>query len=145
MALGVVYKATCTRCQEEGSENHVYIGETARTVYIRRKEHQRVYKRAAKERIVPDREEPGGSWMWEHVYYKHGAPEAKDINPAQDFTFENVRGTRDPMARQVEEAIRIIQAREKGSFTTGSLKDLTVKSLNRKDEHFAPRRRMTYR
>ena len=83
--------------------------------------------------------------MWEHVYHRHGAPQANDINPTRDFTFETVRGHRDPMARQVEEALRIIQAREKGSFTTGSQKDLRVKSLNRKDEHFAPRRRMTYR
>ena len=83
--------------------------------------------------------------MWEHVYHRHGAPQANDINPTRDFTFETVRSHRDPMARKVEEALRIIQAREKGSFTTGSQKDLRVKSLNRRDEHFAPRKRMTYR
>ena len=83
--------------------------------------------------------------MWDHVFHKHGAPEINDINPSKDFTFENVSNHRDPMARQVEEAIRIIQSREKGSFTSRSEKDLKVKSLNRRDEHFAPRKRMTFR
>ena len=62
MNVGSIYKATCTKCehiqerdqiQEEDREHHVYIGETARTVYIRRKEHIRDYIRAARERVIP--------------------------------------------------------------------------------------------
>ena len=143
MSLGSIYKASCTRCQETDTE-HIYIGETARTLYIRKKEHQRAYRKAAKDRVVPKEDEPGGSWMWDHAYYKHGAPNFNDIDPSRDFTFENVSNHRDPMARQVEEALRIIQSREKGSYTTRSQKDLKVKSFNRRDEHFAPRQRMTF-
>ena len=48
------------------------------------------------------------------------------------------------MTRQVDEAVRIIQARENGSYTKRSEKDLKFKSLNRRDEHFAPRQRFSY-
>ena len=143
MSLGSIYKATCTRCQQTDTE-HIYIGETARTLYIRKKEHQRAYKKAAKDSVVPDDDEPGGSWMWDHVFHKHGAPELTNIDPSRDFTFENVSYHRDPMARQVEEALRIFQSREKVSYTSRSNKDLKVNSLYRRDEHFAPQQRMTF-
>ena len=82
--------------------------------------------------------------MWDHVFHQHGAPQLDEIDPRKDFRFENVSGHRDPMARQVEEAIRIIQARENSSYTNRSNKDLKVKSLNCRDEHFAPRQRISF-
>ena len=78
------------------------------------------------------------------MFSQHGAPRLEEIDLKKDFRFENIGGHRDPMTRQVEEAVRIIQARENGSYTNRSEKDLKVKSLNRKDEHFAPRQRFSF-
>ena len=82
--------------------------------------------------------------MWNHMFRHNGAPRLEEIDSKKDFRFESIGGHRDPMTRQVEEAVRIIQARENGSYTNRSERDLKVKSLNRKDEHFAPRQRFTY-
>ena len=121
MSIGSVYKAICTKCEqrqdsdqipEDDKIHHIYIGETARTMYIRRKEHNTDYIKAARDRVVPDKDDPKGSWMWDHMFNQHGAPKLEEIDQKKDIRFENVGGHRDPMTRQVEEAVRIIQARE---------------------------------
>ena len=111
---------------------------------MRRKEHIKDYIKAARDRVIPDKYDPKGSWMWDHMFTSHGAPSLDDLDPKRDFRFEAIGGHRDPMTRQVEEAVRIVQARENGSFTNRSDRDLRVKSMNRKDEHFAPRQRFSY-
>ena len=73
---GVGYVSTCTRCrhkeqEEEGktpeqTTNHSYIGETARTLYTRTKQHLGSYRSH-----LPGRK-PVESWMWEHALSHHG-------------------------------------------------------------------------
>ena len=73
---------------------------------------------------------------------KHGSP--RDIDPLKDFRFEKVSSHRDPLNRQIEEAIRINQALEQKTLLARSGYIQKVNSLNRKEEHFAPRKRNSY-
>ena len=129
---------------EEQRIKEVYIGESSRTLYTRTHEHIRDYKKAARDRVVPDPLDPDkkSSWMWDHMVLKHGSP--REIDPIKDFKFEKVRSHRDPLNRQIEEAIRINQALEHKTLVIGSGQILKVKCLNRKEEHFAPRKRNNY-
>ena len=90
----------------------LYIGESSRTLYVRTQEHIRGYKKAPKDRTVPDPLDISkkSSWMWDHMYLKHGAPHV--IDPLKDFKSQKISSHRDPLNRQIEEAIRIIQALE---------------------------------
>ena len=76
--------------------------------------------------------------MWEHVRDMHDG----DINlqnPLQDFKFSLVSSHRDPLERQIKEAIRIKSAFSGAVSQSDFSKDLSnVKCLNRKGEYFAP-------
>ena len=61
---------------------------------------------------------------------KHGSPH--DIDPLKDFRFEKVSSYRDPLNRQIEEAIRINQALEQKTLLARSGYIQKVNSLNRK-------------
>ena len=155
LSVGLVYKATCMKCEAAQEEDQilpedrvhsVYIGESSRTLYVRYKEHMKDYIKAARDGIIRTEEEmededTKSSWMWDHSTLCHGARGLQDVKPDLDYKFEVFRGHRDPLSRQVDEALRIIQAREYGTLSLGSGQDLKLRSLNRKDEHFAPRRR----
>ena len=80
--------------------------------------------------------------MWEHMYLRHGAP--REVNPETDFKFQKISSHRDPLSRQVEEAIRINQVMDRKTITSRSGPISKVNSLNRKEEHFAPRKRRNY-
>ena len=80
--------------------------------------------------------------MWDHMVQKHGSP--RDIDPIKDFRFEKVSSHRDPLNRQIEEAIRINQALEQKTLIARSGYIQKVNCLNRKEEHFAPRKRNNY-
>ena len=60
------------------------------------------------------------------------------------FQFNVVSRHRDPLTREVYEAVRIQQALETGTITLGKA-DLHVIPLNRKGEHFAPKERWVHR
>ena len=153
LSVGLTYKGTCTICEyqqeddripEEQRIQELYIGESSRTLYARTQEHIRDYKKAARDRIIPDPLDPDkkSSWMWDHMVQKHGSP--RDIDPLKDFRFEKVSSHRDPLNRQIEEAIRINQALEQKTLLARSGYIQKVNSLNRKEEHFAPRKRNSY-
>ena len=59
-----------------------------------------------------------------------------------DFKFSVISSHKDPLSRQTSEAVRILQATEKRTFSGARNAEILVKSLNRKMEHFAPRERM---
>ena len=83
--------------------------------------------------------------MWEHVRDKHEG-NLNPQNPLLDFKFTVVSSHREPMERQIKEAIRIKSALsgnvKKSDF---SKLETQVKCLNRKGEHFGPRERWNHR
>ena len=60
----------------------------------------------------------------------------------KDFKFTVVSSHRDPLTRQVHEAVRIQQATDKLQFIKPDNSEILVKSINRRLEHFAPRERV---
>ena len=67
LLVGLVYKGTCTICEyqqeddripEEERIKELYIEESSRTLYARTQEHIRDYKKAARDRIIPDSMDP---------------------------------------------------------------------------------------
>ena len=101
---------TCNICQDQQVQEEAqpedvvhrqYIGETSRTIRVRAKQHQQDLHRCSRNRNL----EEGTSWMWDHlqtVYRPHPS-----INPEEDFTFSVINYFKDPMTRQIEEAVRI--------------------------------------
>ena len=124
--------ATCTRCEAAQEEEqipledrveYVYIGESSRTLYTRAKEHQSKYRKSAKDRAVPStnpEDNVQGSRMWDHTYTNHGAPQLEELSIEKDYRFEAVSGHRDPLNRQIEEALRIVKARESGCMKSSA-------------------------
>ena len=58
-----------------------------------------------------------------------------------DFTFKVLSKHRDPMNRQITEAVRIKKALENGTLLKHKGRVINVNSLNKKMEYFAPRER----
>ena len=151
---GVGYLAYCTRCHdaqlEEGKEEgdvveEVYLGETSRSLVSRIREHVSDYKAAMKKRKHPKETTAGeaesSSWMADHIWSKHGGVQGP--SPEDDFQFLVVGSWSKPLHRQLEEAIRIRNAMNKGFLTLGReskrRKMLVNKNiLNRKLENFSP-------
>ena len=73
--------------------------------------------------------------MFDHMDRKH--PDS-NMDPNTDFKFTLIDTFRDPLSRQVSEAVRIKAAVEKGIFIDNRNKKHVVNSLNRRLEHFAP-------
>ena len=76
--------------------------------------------------------------MWDHSTGTHGGPSS---NLEEDYHFTLINTFRDPMTRQISEAVRINRALEAKLHTTARHKDVPIKSLNRKGECFAPMER----
>ena len=76
--------------------------------------------------------------MWDHALEKH--PQGNLDHT--EFKFTVVSSHRDPLSRQVHEAVRIQQATDRLSFTKPDDTNILVKSINRRLEHFAPRERL---
>ena len=147
---GVVYLATCTRCEdnqiEEGTEaelvvHRAYIGETSRTVFTRAGQHLSDYRRAAKDptraRNQMDPEQEQSSWMWDHSQGVHGGLQ----DPETDYKFTVISNLRDPLSRQTEEAVRIAAALKTGAHSAPNNRITKIISLNRKGEYFSPMER----
>ena len=113
---GVGYQSTCTRCRtsqlEQGTpekevENHSYLGETARTLYTRAKQHLAAYRSH-----LPGRK-PSESWMWSHTLLKHDGVFGPQYG-ATDYQFRVQGRFTKPMQRQVDEAVRLGQVDNHG-------------------------------
>ena len=78
--------------------------------------------------------------MWDHHIDKH---ENDTIDPNNDFKRKVLDIMKDPMTRQIREAVRIEDALNKGIILTheGNRK---IESLNRKEEHFQARKRFDH-
>ena len=135
-----MYSGTCQICEEEKptpeSNSSVYIGETSRTIYVRVGQHMKDYRSVNR---ATNLEEESSSWMDDH--YKACHPDVEGTNPDNDFKFQILSNHRDPLSRQLEEAIRINNALETGLAIDRSKKKVCINSLNRRGEAFAPYQR----
>ena len=124
----------------EGGPNQ-YIGESSRTVHVRRQQHLADYRYCAKKHQTGRRQEddPRTSFMWDHQLEAHGGDHS--INPEADFAFNVVNSHKDPLTRQIAEAVKIQRALDSRTFQSSGNKILKIKPLNRRSEHFAPQER----
>ena len=142
---GVLYKAVCLKCggedEEDGEDvdgdNHgvtaQYIGESSRTLYVRRKQHVSDYNFCSKRRTGVD--DKRTSFMWDHNVAAHGGD--LNMDPMKDFQFSVISTYKDPLTRQVTEAVKIQRAMDTKTFQAGG-EVIQVIPLNRRSEHFAP-------
>ena len=130
---GLVYAADCLTCEREGKPRSTYIGESSRTLFVRTGQHRKDFHKAT--RVGEDLEH--SSWMWDHQREAH--PSAENQDPVQDYKFYIIGRHRDPLTRQLEEAIRITRALDSGQAPDmrGNLQPTNC--LNRRGESFAPR------
>ena len=147
MTEGILYRATCCKCEDhqlnlevEQKEvvQHQYIGETSRTLDIRSNQHKNDFLMASSSNITSTKDKKVSSFMWDHTLEKHPYGNLDHT----DFKFTVVSSHRDPLSRQVHEAVRIKQATDRLSFTKPDDSNILVKSINRRLEHFAPRERL---
>lgn len=141
---GIVYEATCVRCIDidvnigSSSNRYLYIGETSRTIYTRYQQHISDYMKAS--RTTNSRSEDDcSSWMWDHSSLVHGG--VRDYY--NDYKFKPLSSHRDPLSRQITEAVRISKAINSGVHMNDRYEEIPVLSLNRKGECFAPLERWT--
>ena len=114
---GVLYKAVCTRCPEDPGFQQ-YIGETSRTIFVRRQQHLADYRLCSR-RPQPQTpwhqmEDKKSSFMWDHQMDVHQGSSA--IHPETDFAFTVVTSFKDPLTRQIAEAVKIQRALDHGTF-----------------------------
>ena len=74
-------------------------------------------------------------------HYRTCHPEMEGQNPERDIKFQILSNHRDPLSRQLKEAVRINKALETGVAIDRSQKEVKVNSLNRRGEAFAPYQR----
>ena len=115
----------------------MYIGEIAGTLRIRSQQHYTDYKKCSRIRPGPDSDLT--SFMWDH-HRDHHDGQNLDI---LDYQFNVIINFNDPMTRQIEEAVRIQQSLKLGLYIDKNGKARSIKSLNRKNEHFTARKRFT--
>ena len=138
---GIGYIGTCVRCKEKQIEegmpkdqiiDYSYIGETARSLYTRSKQHLDAYRSNFGVR------KPIDSWMWEHTMSHHegvvGAHQG-----AMDYQFRLQGIFRKPLQRQVDEAVRLGQVEKHGRILDDVYGGGTVTSLNSRGEFFTPK------
>ena len=75
--------------------------------------------------------------MFNHITEKHNNVQIDNLT---DFKFEVVEGFRDPLTRQITEAVRIGKG-QNGIFYNPKGEGQNIYNLNRKSEVFAPRER----
>ena len=113
-----------------------YTGESSRTLRIRAQQHREDYNRCMRQTDKQNIEE-GTSFMFDH----HKEVHSNDVHdPINDFNFSVIDTFKDPLTRQLNEAIRI-QHSMKGIHTDLRGKKHPIVNLNRKIEYFAPRKR----
>ena len=140
----VGYSAHCTRCRMEQLDqgkavkevtDSTYYGETARSLKTRAEGHFEDYgshQEGAKRK-------PVSSWMWDHTVSHHGGVISQNIR--QDYTFRQQGLFRDPLSRQLDEAVRIGMVEGHGKVLGDSAEGVggAAVVLNRKEEHYQPK------
>ena len=124
-------------------KDSLYIGESSRTIYTRYQQHIRDYRKAhtnsnSSSTTIADpvtAMDPMSSWMFVHSKECHDGPSS---SMEDDYSFTVLGSYRDPMTRQINEAVRINRALDLGIHTTVRWKDVPMVSLNRKGECFVP-------
>ena len=134
---------------EEEVVEEVYIGETHRSLVTRARAHFGLYKPSKggrevrrEEGISPEEEDEelrkAGSWMREHTYTHHGGVFSEEKTDDYEFILLGVH--RKVLRRQLEEAILIDWAQERGVFKyKGMVYKVNKRILNSKIEHWRPR------
>ena len=77
--------------------------------------------------------------MYDHLTEHHKELKTPDPN---NFNFDIVTASSDPLTRQLKEAILIKRSLEDGLIELNKGKNHCVVSMNRKFEYFAPRQRI---
>ena len=77
--------------------------------------------------------------MWDHQVEAHGGDQG--IIPEAEFVFNVVSSHKDPLTRQIAEAVKIQRALDSNTFQSSSSKKVKIFPLNRRSEHFAPQER----
>ena len=145
----ITYRAICQRCDQVQKEagvtpliEYAYEGETSRKLFTRYQQHLVDYKKAARNpRIYSNNtnnsslEDPS-SWMWDHTVQHHNGQVG--TNPEKDYIFSVVGSHKDPMDRQITEALRIEQSFKGFKPAIKNKIPQKVVSLNRRGEHFSP-------
>ena len=88
-----------------------------------------------------DTEDDGkmSSFILDHKLDKHR--DEVDFDPKSDMKSTVLENFRDPLTRQIREAVRIKQAVEFNTYTDNREKSVHIFNLNRKTEYFAPQER----
>ena len=140
----------CTKCREDQEQNGihpknvvdtVYIGETSRTLGIRSAQHRKDYSRPRTINNTREGNDETSSFMWDYRLDKHAD---NTIDVKTNFKFEVIDTFRDPLSRQITEAVRIKQAMKSNIFQNNKGETYQIVNLNRKMEVFAPRERFNY-
>ena len=77
--------------------------------------------------------------MWDHIQMTH--PSSLNGNVTDEFSWEVISTFKDPMTRQITEAVVIQTALGKGTLLKGRESEIPIVSLNRKNEYFLQRKR----
>ena len=109
----------------------MFVGETSRTLGVRSKQQLEDYKRCQRQ-INNDLDNESSSFMWDHHINEHGNDQ---IDSDNDYSWNMLDRMKDPMTRQIKEAVRIEDALSKGIHQT-HLGQRRIRSLNWKEKHF---------
>ena len=135
----VLYRAVCSKCNhldDKGKEILTqYIGETSRTLYIRRNQHLNDFRACSKIKERRENDEKS-SFILDHFREAH--KDDPDVVPERDIKFSVLASFKDPLTRQIAEAVKIRRALEKNTYIDPGGEVVQTFSLNRKFEHFAP-------
>ena len=112
-----------------------YIGQTSRTLYIRRNQHINDFKACSKKKERSEDDEKS-SFILDH--FKEAHKDDPDLVPERDIKFTVLASYKDLLTRQIAEAVKIRRALEKNTFLDPGGESVQTYSLNRKYEHFAP-------
>jgi hypothetical protein len=112
---GIVYKATCNKCKEKGTQID-YIGETSRTMKVRKDEHCRLSKNRTKLTEIG----------------KHSINEHGDLKK-DDWDFKIIDREKNIMKRKIKEAYHIRNEKTKLNVQDG-FKCVGMSSLKVKSE-----------
>ena len=77
--------------------------------------------------------------MWDHIRTSH--PDLDNLDSLRDFKFSILRKHRDPLTRQLEEAVRIFKGLDSDRHTDNKGTEVQIQCMNRKEEAFAPQAR----
>ena len=100
------------------------MGETSRTIFVRANQHREDCLKVIRmepQQLVQEqdiRKPDCSSWMVDHHRKEHKEEQPPD--PVKDYKFELVSKHKEPMTRQIEEAVRINQTFSKRTITTNS-------------------------